>query len=141
MKKCTHCEINYIKDNEEMCESCKQDLIQKNQYKTLRPIYKYDFEREAERKLSSIGASWLVCYLYNKYIDDKFNNYKLANNWHNRKTVCENNEKYHWTWLTSIVDKNLHLLDTNNLNVSGKEIHLKAYQLMLYFLKRQQENL
>ena len=137
MKICSKCEVNYITDEQEFCVVCQPECQSTKKSHNHKKFNNNKTEKEKiQDKLSSIGTTWVICYLYYKYIDNSFLNYKLVDTYLSRKSTCDNNEDYIIRWLIQAINKNEKLLGTNSLGVSGDEVKKMAIKIAEYFIDK-----
>ena len=82
---------------------------------------------EAGEKLRSVGASFLVSYLYWMKIDLTHTNWKLAKI-NNPATIIKNKE-YWDIWIEAIISKDPSYLEQNKIELSGRDIINMASKL------------
>lgn len=87
---------------------------------------------EAGQKLSVVGASFFVSYLYFLLIDSTHSNWRLANT--NSTTTVKSNKKYWCIWLEAIIYKDPSALGQNKIQLSGRDI-IKMAKTLLPLLK------
>lgn len=83
---------------------------------------------EAREKLRTVGASFLVSYLYWKKIDQTHNNWRLANT--NNPNTIDGNKEYWTIWIEAITHKDPGSLGQNKINLSGSQIITMAKRLL-----------
>lgn len=91
--------------------------------------HKYNFE--GGDKLTSIGATFLVSYLYYRYIDCNHFNWKTVKTYSNRIKLIDNTKKYHKDWLFHIkIYMNEKKLNSNTLGLEGETVKYMAGLLL-----------
>lgn len=83
---------------------------------------------EAGEKLRTVGASFLVSYLYWKKIDPTHTSWRLANT--NNPNTIINNKEYWAIWIEAIVHKDPGSLGQNKIELSGSQIINMAKRLL-----------
>lgn len=83
---------------------------------------------EAGEKLRAVGASFLVSYLYWKYIDPTHTNWQLANT--NNPSTIDSNKDYWAIWIEAIILKVPGLLGKNQIDLTGLQIINMAKKLL-----------
>jgi hypothetical protein len=86
---------------------------------------------EAGEKLRTVGASFLVSYLYWKKIDQTHNNWRLANT--NNPNSIESNKGYWAIWIEAIIRKDPAALGQNKIDLTGSQIINMAKKLLPLF--------
>lgn len=132
MKKCPICELNYISNNETLCKVCetKNYNIKTSSKNTKNSTNDHPFSFEGGNKLSKFGATWFVCYLYNKYIDNTFEIYKKVDTYKFRMALCDACGKYYKIWLNEIIKMNDKKLNKNSLKINSTQTKQMAQKLL-----------
>ena len=77
------------------------------------------FSFEGGDKLTTIGATFFVSYLYHQHIDSAHNNWAKIKTQRSRISTIKRTESYHRAWLERIADMKESNLNRNTLNLNG----------------------
>lgn len=78
--------------------------------------------------INKIGASYLISYLYGKYIDKNHDNYKRRET--DKTALIESNRKYFYDMVQAVLQMEESKLDSNKIGLSGKEVKRMAGELL-----------
>ncbi|CAM4109725.1 hypothetical protein [Pseudoalteromonas byunsanensis] len=85
-------------------------------------FHRHTFSFEGGEQLTTIGATFLVSYLYHRYIDSEHDNWTKIKTKESRISVIRRNEHHHKTWLRHIENMKAANLNRNTLGLHGPEI-------------------
>jgi hypothetical protein len=88
-----------------------------------RHVYNFD----GGEKLTSMGATWFVSYLYHKKIDK---NHVKWEKFASRRSTFEGTEMYHKDWLEHVLNMSDEKLNTNDIGLKAPEIKRMAKELL-----------
>jgi hypothetical protein len=80
------------------------------------------FSFEGGEKLTTIGASFLVSYLYHQYVDSTHDNWTSIKTKESRISTINRSENYHSIWLKHIGSMSEANLNRNTLGLDGAVI-------------------
>ena len=90
---------------------------------------KHDYNFSGGDKLKSIGAGWFVSYAYYKEIDAHQLNWKKIKTYNTRRSTYNSTLKYHYFWISKIINMDENRLGTNKIELSGTQIKMMAQVL------------
>lgn len=126
MKLCPKCELNYIADNADLCDSCAQQA-KKRQVCAHGSISMS--QSDDEKLLRQMGVAWFVSYSWYNIVDRNHRNWQTVDtNW--RIPAFNRTRQEHINWLKQIIQKSEKKLNNNNLGLSGHEIISMAKKLL-----------
>lgn len=80
---------------------------------------RHTFSFEGGEQLTTIGASFLVSYLYHRYVDSTHNNWASIKTQKSRISTINRTESYHKDWLKHIESMSNANLNKNTLGLDG----------------------
>ena len=83
---------------------------------------------ELDEIINKIGASYLISYLYGKYIDKNHDNYKRRET--DKTALIESNRKFFYDMVQVILQMDESRLDSNKIGLSGEEVKRMAEELL-----------
>lgn len=89
-------------------------------------IERHTFSFEGGDKLTTIGATFFVSYLYCQHVDSNHNNWASIKTQRSRICTINSSVKYHSAWLTHINDMSDGNLNRNTLGLKGSIIKKMA---------------
>lgn len=92
---------------------------------------RHTFSFEGGDKLTTIGATFFVSYLYYQHVDSTHKNWALIKTQHSRISTINSSEDYHRIWLEHIRNMSETNLNRNTLGLKGsivKEVALAIRQ-------------
>jgi hypothetical protein len=87
------------------------------------------FNFDGGGKLTSIGASWFVSYLYYKVIDQSHTNWNKVKKQKTRISTFEASTEYHKDWLKEIIGMS-NKLKSNTISLSSVDIKKMAMEIL-----------
>lgn len=88
------------------------------------------FSFEGGGQLTTIGATFLVSYLYHQYIDSNHNNWAKIKTQKSRISTINRSERYHRIWLNHIGNMSEGSLNRNTLDLDANIIKEMAVALL-----------
>ena len=83
---------------------------------------------ELNEIINKIGASYLISYLYGKYINKNHDNYKRRET--DKTALIESNRKYFYDIVQAVLQMDESKLDSNKIGLSGEEVKRMAEELL-----------
>ncbi|WP_321325048.1 hypothetical protein [Thiomicrorhabdus sp.] len=83
---------------------------------------RHTFSFDGGEKLTTIGASFFVSYLYHQYVDSNHNNWASIKTQKSRISTISRTENFHKSWLNHIKSMNDANLNKNTLGLDGVTI-------------------
>ncbi|PKI01660.1 hypothetical protein CXF78_11975 [Shewanella sp. 11B5] len=90
---------------------------------------RHTFSFEGGDKLTTIGATFFVSYLYHRHVDSTHRNWASIKTQQSRISTINKSEKYHRVWLTHIDSMSETNLNRNTLSLNGATIKKMAFAL------------
>lgn len=87
---------------------------------------RHTFDFEGGEKLTTIGATFFVSYLYSQSIDSRHSNWERISTRRSRISTIKSSERYHCTWLARISSMSDANLSKNTLGLEGTEVKAMA---------------
>lgn len=87
---------------------------------------RHKFSFDGGDKLTSIGATFFVSYLYHLYVDTSHRNWDLVKTQQTRISTINNSESYYLSWLLHIKNMSDANLNRNSLGLEGQTIKKMA---------------
>lgn len=91
---------------------------------------RHTFSFDESGKLTSMGATWFVSYLYHNEIDESHVHWRTVSTWKNRASVFDSTGKYHKFWLEQVLNMSDDKLGTNDIGLSGNNVKRMAQELL-----------
>ena len=94
---------------------------------------RHTFSFDGGDKLTTIGATFFVSYLYYRHVDSTHRNWASIKTQQSRISTINGSEKYHRVWLTHIGSMSETNLNRNTLGLNGttiKKMALAIQQLL-----------
>ena len=83
---------------------------------------RHTFSFEGGEQLTTIGASFLVSYLYHRYVDSTHNKWASIKTQKSRISTINRTESYHKSWLKHIESMSNANLNRNTLGLDGATV-------------------
>lgn len=91
---------------------------------------RHTFSFDGGEQLTTIGATFLVSYLYYRHVDSTHRNWETIKTKTSRISTITNSEKYHRAWLERIGDMNDANLSKNTLGLDGAAVKVMARAIL-----------
>ena len=109
-----------------------------NQKKSNQQLTNHDFNFEGGEKLSKMGASWFISYLYHIKVDPEHQNWAILKTHGGRRSVFEQTEKEYTTkgvpmhvhYVKQICSMSASCLSTNRIQIPGNRVIDMAEELL-----------
>ena len=83
---------------------------------------RHTFSFDGGDKLTTIGATFFVSYLYHLYVDTNHRNWASIKTQYSRISTIKNSENYYRAWLSHIQNMSDTNLNRNSLGLEGPAI-------------------
>ncbi|QHJ10384.1 hypothetical protein FX988_00596 [Paraglaciecola mesophila] len=93
------------------------------------------FSFEGGDQLTTIGATFLVSYLYHQHIDSAHNNWAKIKTQNSRISTISRTENYHRKWLNHIGNMSEANLNRNTLGLDAPVVKEMAQAILQYLSK------
>ncbi|TOE63964.1 hypothetical protein CGJ39_13075 [Vibrio parahaemolyticus] len=87
---------------------------------------RHTFSFDGGDKLTTIGASFFVSYLYHLHVDSTHRNWALIKTQRSRISTINNSTRYYRAWLSHVQNMSDKNLNRNTLGLKGADIKAMA---------------
>lgn len=87
---------------------------------------RHTFSFDGGDKLTTIGASFFVSYLYHLHVDSTHKNWASIKTQHSRISTINNSTRYYRAWLLHVQNMSDTNLNRNTLGLKGSDIKKMA---------------
>lgn len=91
---------------------------------------RHEFSFEGGGKLTTIGATFFVSYLYHLHVDPTHQQWQSIKTQQGRISTINHSKEYHQAWLKHVCSMSDKKLNTNSLGLDGAEVQKMARSIL-----------